>query len=210
MDLMRVVGALHPDWSGGQVREELERRCQKAGLGGAPDVRTVQRYLAANPTLNPDDLWSIVQEGPPEDAAIVMSVLPAFRSLRMQEGPYDSQPSPTLSLALRTPTKSQARLIVLIQRTCPDLPPREVAWLSILGSIGQQGTRYLEDYLAYAPWRDEGHQWRGACKVGLVDVATVDFAEMALLFYRVPEWLEDVPAREREYSAKLREGEPTD
>ena len=124
-----------------QVYRELERR--SAPRKPATSLRTVERILAElRPPTQDSELWTLLDADEPAEARAVLELIPMLRG---------------------RPTKVTAAAYVRVVRAVPDIDRIRAYYLPLLA----QGERsFLEDYLAYAPWRDQGARLRAAIEAG--------------------------------------------
>lgn len=169
-DLIQETLRRHPDWTPAQVHYEV-------GGDAVVSRRTVERrhkeYVRKPDT---SEAWSL-SHGSPEQAALVLPVLPAFLAWAAglsqgrpsgEHGPLDFL-GKAATWAARRMTVDEAELVVRIRTAAPDWGDmRGVLALALLAHGRDAFRREAEAILAYRPWRDGGAELRRAAEDGHV------------------------------------------
>ena len=135
--------ALTTNWTPAQVHREIEGR--EDFKGRVLNYGTVERIVKEFRQPVTSEAWSF-RDSDGDDANLILEVRREL--IRVWD-----HPSQRIS-------KKEAHWVVKIRKAAPDLNPATVWLVAVMYSLRERddaATEDLDDYLAFAPWRDKQH-----------------------------------------------------
>ena len=147
-DALDAIGqlALTTDWTPAQILRDIEGKKELSDK--VPNLRTVQRITKDFRAEDNSEPWSL-RDSDGDEAKLILEV-------RRELIRYWNHPTKRIQRL----SKQEARWVVKVRKAAPELDTRAVWLVALMYSLRETGeisTEDLDDYLAFAPWKDTQH-----------------------------------------------------